>query len=109
MGIQLPVPQTDPVAAGCDQLYTQIRYNLANLNRILDYGSTLVWNNPSGATPQQVVSTMGQNATAIFTLSGILCNMLSAVSGTPVPDPMPVGWIATPQKDGSLILTPPSV
>jgi len=103
----LPSTSTDPVADGCQILYKQINTTYSQLQRLLDYGTTLIWDNPNGATPQTVVSTLGPNAATIFILSGVVCGVLTTIDGT-ARNPMPAGWSFAAGSDGAIVLTPPS-
>jgi len=76
------------------------------LQGLLNQGAALVWNNPTGATPQQVVSTMGTQAASIFQLSSILCSTLGAITGSTI-GAMPPGWSYTVNADGTVTLTAP--
>ncbi|MGD0768107.1 MAG: hypothetical protein ABSB42_07930 [Tepidisphaeraceae bacterium] len=101
-------PVVDPVAQGIQNLTLQINRAFSQLQSLLNTGAALVWNNPSGATPQQVVSTMGTNAAAIFQLSGILTSsVLTPIVGSTV-SIMPPGWSYVTSADGTVTLTAPS-
>ena len=103
----LPSISTEPVTQGCNQLYTQINMEFRRLQGLLSQGATLVWSNPSGATPQQVVSTMGTQAATIFELSSILCSTLGAFTGSTI-GVMPAGWSYTANADGTVTLVAPA-
>jgi hypothetical protein len=104
--IPLPSTSIDPVTQGCNQLYAQIANQYRQLQQLLNNGVALVWNNPNG-TPQQVVSTLGTQAAKVFQLSSILCSTLGAITGN-IPSPMPPGWGATLNADGTVTLTAPT-
>ena len=87
--------------------WLRIGQTLGILQGLLSSGATLVWNNPGGATPQQVCDSFGTNAAALFQLSSLLCTLIGSITGT-TPNPVPAGWTVIANSDGTVTLTPPA-
>jgi hypothetical protein len=103
----LPSTSTNPLFQEIQNFTNSINFEYNRLVKLLNTGSTLVWNNDQGFTPQQVVSTMGQAGGSIFQLSSLLCGLLGAITSV-TPNPVPVGWGVTINADNTVTLTPPS-
>jgi hypothetical protein len=106
MPIDLSSSLADPLTISVNSFWLRIQAEFNRLNGLLNDGSGLVWNN-SSATPQQVVAAFGTNAASLFQLSGLLCGLIGAITGT-TPNPVPTGWTITANGDGSVTLTPPA-
>ena len=61
---------------------------------------SLTWSNKD-ATPEEVVSAMGNQAAKMFTLSAMIAQVLIA-AGVPVAPGCPNGWSATLNADGTV-------
>jgi hypothetical protein len=106
MPIDLSSSPASPLTMSVNSFWARIQLEFNRLNSLLTDGSDLVWNN-SGATPQEVVAAFGTNAAGLFQLSGLLCGLIGAITGT-TPNPVPTGWTITANNDGSVTLTPPT-
>jgi hypothetical protein len=100
-----PTP-TDPLSSGVANAITQINAQYRQLNQLLNNLSKFVWTNPK-YTPQEVVTGFGTYAANLFQLSGLLCGLIGAVTGT-TPNPIPAGWTWTANNDGTITLTAPA-
>jgi hypothetical protein len=105
--INLTAPVVPPLTAGAAQLWAAVGAEFNRLSGLLQRGATFIWNNPSGATPQQTVAAMGTNAAALFQLSSLVCTLIGQITGT-TPGIMPAGWTYVANSDGSVTLTPPT-
>ncbi len=109
----MPIPQIivtkqpDALQRGVASTLTQANNLYQILANYLQTTGSFVWSNPGKKTPQEVVDAFGTNAADLFRLSGLLVDFLSAATNTKIPKPMPAGWTATPNADGTVILTPP--
>jgi hypothetical protein len=100
-----PAP-TDPLTAGVQNAITQINAQYRQLFQLLNGLSRFVWNNPK-YTPQEVVAAFGTYAANLFQLSGLLCQLIGAVTGQ-TPNPIPTGWTWSAATDGTVTLTAPT-
>jgi hypothetical protein len=103
MPIALPSTATDPLTQSVQQLFNTINVEFNRLTYLLSTGAQLIWANPQGFTPQQVVANMSTNAAAVFEMSALLCPVLGAIIGT-TPNPVPAGWSVTINGDGTVTL-----
>jgi len=79
-----------------NQLQTQFGNNIATFNRIYN----LVWNNPQGLTPQQVLNGLGADATELFQLAVGMANYVNSIIPNTLPTTTP--YAITFNQDGTV-------
>lgn len=67
----------------------------------------LVWANPDGLTPQEVLDAVGHDAVALFQVSSLVTQILAIATGSAPAAVMPEGWDFTANEDGTVTLVPP--
>lgn len=70
-------------------------------------GCEIVWANPQGLTPQQVLDELGSDASVLFGLSNALMPLLnqSLPANQQLPSPVPGNYTYVINADGTITLT----
>ena len=95
---------TDPLSLSVASFLIQARNCLTQLTTLVNAGTRLVWNNPTGATPQQVCDALGTQAGAVFAAAQGLALLLEQVTGV-LPATTPANWSAVVNADGTVTVT----
>lgn len=67
----------------------------------------IVWANPEGLTPQEVLDAVGHDAAALFQVSSLVSQILAIATGEAPAAVMPPGWTYTINPDGTVAVTKP--
>lgn len=68
-------------------------------------GKLMVWNNPKGLTPQQVMDSHGTRAARLFQISGIIGTAINSLIPGTVELALPTGYTVTFNPDGTVTIT----
>jgi hypothetical protein len=65
----------------------------------------VVWANPEGLNPQEVLDAVGHDSAALFQVSSLVAQVLSVSTGLPPAAVMPPGWSYEIAADGTVKVT----
>lgn len=85
----------EDAATGCFQVMLTTWRNLYEL----------VWANPLGLAPQEVIDLVGTDALKLFSLSAQIGEMLNQIQPGCVVNAVPEGWTYTVNGDGTVTVT----
>jgi hypothetical protein len=96
----------NPAAQAANQVVGLASQQFTQLQQAGKSGYTIIWNNPYGLTPQQVISALGTNAKMVFELQALNQSTLMSAANiagvvAPVLPSIPNGYTLTFNSDGS--------
>ena len=101
-------PQPMPVARlAADRLVNQTRMTYQQMVQAFNQGAKIFWNNPMGASPQDISLELGTKAKEIFELHYKLGQLIGSVKPEAIAEGVGIVGNFTMNEDGTVTIIPP--
>ena len=102
-----PSPPVPVARLAADRLINQTRMTYQQMVQAFNQGAKLFWNNPNGASPQDISSELGTNAKEIFELHYKLGQLIGSVKPEAIAEGVGIVGNFTMNEDGTVTITTP--
>lgn len=105
---QMPINTVPVSVRAANKLKGMANQTFQGMVNAFNAGASIFWNNPNGATPQEIANTLGSDAKEIFELHAKLGSLIASIKPESIAEGSSVVGQFTINEDGTVTIIEPN-